>query len=116
MRLCTINAVDLKVKESGCFYESGNFYSSVNRVLELVLLSTTHKPPLMKSKFKMNSPVYSDKIFLKIIFQARIDLAFYSYTVTRKCIVAIFFLKNSSVQSREKMSIRAKYIASGKRP
>ena len=77
MRLCSVNAVDLKVKESGCFYKSENFYSSVNGVLELVLLWTTHKPPLMNSKLKVNGPVYSDKIFLKIIFEARIDLAFY---------------------------------------
>ena len=46
----------------------------------------------MKSKLKMNSPVYSDKIFLKIIFEARIDLDFY-ILVTRKSPCAHFLLE-----------------------
>ena len=33
MRLCSVNAVGLKDKESGYFYESGNFCSRLNRIL-----------------------------------------------------------------------------------
>ena len=60
-----LNAVDLKDKESGYFYESGNFCSGVNRVTELVLLSTTHKPLLMKSELKMTAHFIRIKYFSK---------------------------------------------------